>query len=127
MEDTLKQSVLANYYLIEEIFTLKTFNKTIMNLVNKGIYFSSAEFQKHKVVETVSNFISKSQLDLFLIKMKLTMLALKKWLSPKYQISSILSTAYMHIIIYWMSIYDQFLRLRYVRFIVLFSLLLFNY
>ena len=78
MEDTLKQSVLANYYLIEEIFTLKTFNKTIMNLVNKGIYFSSAEFQKHKVVETVSNFISKSQLDLFLIKMKLTMLALKK-------------------------------------------------
>ena len=78
MEDTLKNSVLTNYYLIEEIFTLKTFNKTIMNLVNKGIYFSSAELYKYKVVETVSNFISKSQLDLFLIKMKLTMLAITK-------------------------------------------------
>ena len=42
---------------MEELFTLKTFNKTIMNLVNKGIYFTKAELEKYKVVETVSKFI----------------------------------------------------------------------
>ena len=41
MENILKSSLLGSYYLIEEIFTMKTFNKTIVNLVNKKIYFSA--------------------------------------------------------------------------------------
>ena len=76
MEERLKFSLLSNYYLVSEIFTLKTFNKTILNLVNKGIYFSVAELTKYKVVETVSNFISKNQLELFMVKMKMTVLSM---------------------------------------------------
>ena len=76
MEERLKISLLSNYYLVSEIFTLKTFNKTILNLVNKGIYFSVAELTKYKVVETVSNFISKNQLELFMVKMKMTVLSM---------------------------------------------------
>jgi hypothetical protein len=49
-------------------------NKTIANLVSKGINFSVAEFHKYKVMDTVSNIIAKSQLDLFMVKMKMTML-----------------------------------------------------
>ena len=76
IESNLKQAVLGNYSLIEEVLTLKTMNKTITNLTSKGIYFSVAEFHKYKVMETVSNIIAKSQLDLFMVKMKMTMLNL---------------------------------------------------
>lgn len=51
-------------------------NKAISNLVAKGITFSVADFHKFKVMDTVSNIIAKSQLDLFLVKMKMTMLTL---------------------------------------------------
>lgn len=50
-------------------------NKAISNLVSKGIVFSVADFHKHKVLETVTRIISKSQIDLFWIKMKMTMLS----------------------------------------------------
>lgn len=62
--------------MIEEIFTLRAMNKTIENLVNKGIYFSVADFHKYKVMETVSKIIAKNQMDLFHTKMKMTMLNL---------------------------------------------------
>lgn len=80
-------------------------NKAISNLVAKGINFSVADFHKFKVMDTVSNIIAKSQMDLFFVKMRMTMLTLnadkktqaqtnqtlaptqmidenKKWLSP---------------------------------------------
>ena len=51
-------------------------NKTITNLVSKGIKFTVADFQKNKVMDTVSKIIAKNQLDLFMVKMKMTMLNL---------------------------------------------------
>lgn len=75
MEVKLKSSLLGNYSLVEELFTLKTFNKSIVNLVSKGVPFSVAEFRKHRILDTVSNFISKSQLELFMVKLKLTILS----------------------------------------------------
>jgi hypothetical protein len=51
-------------------------NKTITNLVSKGIKFTVADFHKYNVMDTVSNIIAKSQLDLFMVKMKMTMLNL---------------------------------------------------
>lgn len=74
MEEKLKLCLLDNYRLIDEIFTIKNFNKSIVNLVGKGIHFSVADFQKYRILDTVSNFISKSQLELFMIKMKMTIL-----------------------------------------------------
>lgn len=56
---------------------MKVFNKAIANLVTKGVSFSVADFTKYKVLETLSNFISKSEVELFVIKMKMTMLLLK--------------------------------------------------
>lgn len=76
IESNLKQAVLGNYSLIEEVSTLKIMNKTITNLTSKGIYFSVAEFHKYRVMDTVSSIIAKSQLDLFMVKMKMTMLNL---------------------------------------------------
>lgn len=65
---------MGNYGLIEEVSTLKIMNKSISNLTSKGINFSVAEFHKYKVLDTVSRIIAKSQLDLFLVKMKMTMI-----------------------------------------------------
>lgn len=73
----LKRALLQNYELIEELFTLKVFNKAIANLVTKGVNFSVADFTKFKLLETLSNFISKSEVELFVVKMKMTMLLLK--------------------------------------------------
>lgn len=75
LETSLKQVVLGNYRLILEVSTLKTMNKTISNLTAKGITFSLADFHKYKLMETVSSIIAQSQMDLFLIKMKMAMLA----------------------------------------------------
>lgn len=49
-------------------------NKTITNLTKKGIEFTTAEYKKYKVLDTVKSIISKSQMELFMIKMKMTML-----------------------------------------------------
>lgn len=73
----LKRALLQNYELIEQLFTLKVFNKAIANLVTKGVTFSVSDFTKFKIMETLSNFISKSEVELFVIKMKMTMLLLK--------------------------------------------------
>jgi hypothetical protein len=70
----LKGALLHNYHLIEELFTLKVFNKTIANLVAKGVTFSVADFTKHSVLETLSNFIEKSQVELFILRMKMSIL-----------------------------------------------------
>lgn len=51
-------------------------NKTISNLTSKGIHFSVADFHKHQVLQTVSGIIAQNQMDLFLVKMKMTMLSL---------------------------------------------------
>jgi len=74
LEISLKQVVLGNYRLILEVSTLKTMNKTISNLASKGITFSLADFHKYQLMETVSTMIAQSQMDLFLIKMKMAML-----------------------------------------------------
>ena len=74
IESNLKQAVLGNYCLIEEIFTLKNMNRTISNLTKKGIEFSVAEYKKYHVLDTVQAIISKSQMELFMTKMKMTML-----------------------------------------------------
>lgn len=66
--------MLVNYEFISEVGTLKIINKTIANLVGKGITFTTAEFHKHKIMDTVSKIISKSQIDLFMVKMRLTMM-----------------------------------------------------
>ena len=78
MIKSLKTSLLENYSLIEELFTLKVFNKAICNLATHGVSFSSQEFSKYKVLSTVSKFIEKNQIELFMIKMKMTMLWLNK-------------------------------------------------
>ncbi len=75
IEMNLKQAILGNYSLIEEVSTLKIMNKSICNLTAKGINFSVGEFHKYKVLQTVSGIIAKSQLDLFLVKMKMSMIS----------------------------------------------------
>lgn len=57
---TLKNSLLENYSLIEELFTLKVFNRAICNLATKGLLFTSQEFKKHRVLETLAQFIELS-------------------------------------------------------------------
>lgn len=78
MVDTLKNAILGTYSLIDELFTLKVYNKSIMNLVQKGVIFSSEEFQKNQILDTVSLFISKSQVDIFLLQTKLAALGVGK-------------------------------------------------
>ena len=58
-------------------------NKTISNLVSKGINFSVADYHKYQVLDTVSKIIAQSQMDLFLIKMKMTMLSLNVQKKPQ--------------------------------------------
>ena len=74
MMETLKTAILSSYSLIDELFTLKVYNKSIMNLVDKGVIFTSNEFQKYQILDTVSTFISKSQVDLFLVHAKMAVL-----------------------------------------------------
>jgi hypothetical protein len=78
MVDTLKTSLLENYSLIEELFTLKVFNRAICNLAAKGVAFSTQEFTKYCILETLSKFIEKSQVELFMVKLKMAMLWLNK-------------------------------------------------
>lgn len=76
LETDLKMAVLGNYKLIEEVFTLKIMNKVISNMVSKGVNFSVADYHKYQVMDTTSRIIAQSQMDLFLIKMKMTMISL---------------------------------------------------
>jgi hypothetical protein len=78
MIDTLKTSLLENYSLIEELFTLKVFNRAICNLATKGLAFTTQEFTKHRVLVTLAQFIEKSQIELFMVKLKVAMTWLGK-------------------------------------------------
>ena len=74
MTNMLKTSLLENYSLIQELFTLKVFNRAICNLATKGLVFSSQEFTKYKILETLGQFIEKSQIELFMVKLKMAMM-----------------------------------------------------
>jgi hypothetical protein len=50
MVQPLKTSLLENYSLIEELFTMKIFNRAICNLAAKGAVFSTQEFTKYRIV-----------------------------------------------------------------------------
>ena len=78
MTETLKTSLLENYSLIEELFTLKVFNRAICNLAAKGVAFSTQEFGKYCLLETLGKFIEKSQVELFMVKLRMAMLWLGK-------------------------------------------------
>lgn len=78
MTDALKTALLENYSLIEELFTLKVFNRAICNLATKGLVFSTQEFTKYRVLETLSQFIEKNQVELFMVKLKMAMMWLGK-------------------------------------------------
>lgn len=56
--DAFKSSLLGVYGLIDQLFTLKTFNKSIFNLVNKGVIFTNQELMKNQIFNTVSLFVS---------------------------------------------------------------------
>lgn len=70
----LKTSLLENYYLIQELFTLKVFNRAICNLAAKGLAFTTQEFTKYRILETLAQFIEKSQIELFMVKLKMAMM-----------------------------------------------------
>lgn len=78
MIDMLKTSLMENYSLIEELFTLKMFNRAICNLATKGLVFTTQEFTKYKILTTLALFIEKSQVELFMVKLKLAMACLGK-------------------------------------------------
>lgn len=78
MIDSLKTSLMENYSLIEELFTLKMFNRAICNLATKGLVFTTQEFTKYKILTTLALFIEKSQVELFMVKLKLAMACLGK-------------------------------------------------
>ena len=78
MADTLKTALLENYSLIEELFTLKMFNRSICNLATKGLGFTTQEFTKYQILQTLSKFIEKSQVELFMVKLKMAMAWLGK-------------------------------------------------
>jgi hypothetical protein len=50
MVNTLKKSLLENYSLVEELFTMKVFNRAICNLAAKGVVFSTQEFTKYRLI-----------------------------------------------------------------------------
>jgi len=70
--------------LIEELFTLKVFNRAICNLATKGLLFTTQEFTKYRVLQTLSQFVEKSQIELFVVKLKMAM----NWLGGKQESKS---------------------------------------
>lgn len=69
VEELLKKALLSNFSLINELFTLKLFNRALLNLSGR-LPFSSAELHKYQILETISNFISKNQMELFVLKVR---------------------------------------------------------
>ena len=57
---------------------MKVFNRAICNLASKGVVFSTQEFTKYKILETLGQFIEKSQVELFAVKLKMAMMMLGK-------------------------------------------------
>jgi len=52
---------------------LKVFNRAICNLASRGQVFSSQDFTKYRVIETLGQFIAKNQIELFMVKLKMAM------------------------------------------------------
>lgn len=52
------------------------FNRAICNLASKGVTLTTADFSKYKLIHTLSNFIEKNQAELFMVKLKMTMMSL---------------------------------------------------
>jgi hypothetical protein len=52
---------------------LKLFNRSVLNLASKGVTFTSGDFAKHGILETISKFIAKNQVENFLARMKTCM------------------------------------------------------
>jgi len=57
---------------------MKVFNRAICNLAAKGVIFSTQEFNKYKILETLGQFIEKSQVELFTVKLRMAMVYLGK-------------------------------------------------
>lgn len=52
------------------------FNRAICNLAAKGLAFTTQEFTKYRILETLSRFVEKSQIELFMVKLKMALLYL---------------------------------------------------
>jgi hypothetical protein len=55
------------------------FNRAICNLASKGLAFTTQEFTKYRILETLSKFIEKNQIELFMVKLRMAMI----WLGGK--------------------------------------------
>lgn len=78
VEAELKRALLGNFSLITELFTLKLFNRSILNINARGIPFTSADLSKYRVLETISKFIEANKMEVFLIKIKSVLLEKKQ-------------------------------------------------
>lgn len=78
MANQFKSAVLDNYSLIEELFSIQLFNKTIYNMVKSGEKFTEGEIKKHGLIDTVSRFINKTQMALFMNKLETALVKSKK-------------------------------------------------
>lgn len=61
---------------------MKVFNRAICNLATKGLVFSTQEFTKYLLLETLAKFIEKSQIELFMVKLKMAMMWMNNKNSP---------------------------------------------
>ena len=61
---------------------MKVFNRAICNLATKGLVFSTQEFTKYLLLETLGKFIEKSQIELFMVKLKMAMMWMNNKNSP---------------------------------------------
>ena len=86
--DKLKSSILENYSLNEEIFSIRLFNKAIYNLLKHNQQFTQAEIRKYGLVDTVSKFISKAEKEL--VNNHLNMLLIQNKKATKVTIPTII-------------------------------------
>lgn len=49
----------------------------MLNLASKGLTFTAAEFSKYGILQTISKFIAKNQVEVFLARMKTCMFQVK--------------------------------------------------
>lgn len=67
IQSQLKQALLQNYGLIEELYTLKHFNQCIMLLqVKKLVIFTLCELQRYRIKETILKTIPERQAEVVL-------------------------------------------------------------
>ena len=78
MVNQFKLAILHNYSLIEELFSIQLFNKAIYNMAKNGEKFTEVEIKKYGLLDTVSKFISKTQMDLFMNKLQIVLVKAKR-------------------------------------------------